>query len=76
VGTRAGPVARWLLQHRRTKHFMRTVYALRSAWKLKRSLMNGGSSRDYWQAGKSVAGIDAVLPAGTVVRQFADAARG
>ena len=76
VGTRAGPVARWMLRHRRTKHFMRTVYALRSAWSLKRSLMDGGGSTDYWQAGKSVAGIDAVVPAGRIVRDFAAAARG
>jgi nitronate monooxygenase len=76
VGTRAGPLARWMLQHRRTKHFMRTVYALRSAWALKRSLMDGGGSTDYWQAGKSVAGIDAILPAGQIVRDFAAAARG
>ena len=76
VGTRAGPLARWMLQHRRTKHFMRTVYALRSAWALKRSLMDGGGSNDYWQAGKSVAGIDAVVPAGSIVRDFAAAARG
>jgi nitronate monooxygenase len=76
VGTRAGPLARWMLQHRRTKHFMRTVYALRSAWALKRSLMDGGGSTDYWQAGKSVAGINAIVPAGRVVRAFAAAARG
>jgi len=76
VGTRAGPLARWMLRHRRTKHFMRTVYALRSAWALKRSLMDGGGSNDYWQAGKSVAGIDAVVPAGSIVRDFAAAARG
>jgi nitronate monooxygenase len=76
VGTRAGPLARWMLQHRRTKHFMRTVYALRSAWALKRSLMDGGGSTDYWQAGKSVAGIDAILPAGRIVHDFAAAARG
>jgi nitronate monooxygenase len=76
VGTRTGPVARWMLRHRRTKHFMRTVYALRSAWALKRSLMDGGGSNDYWQAGKSVAGIDAVVPAGSIVRDFAAAARG
>jgi nitronate monooxygenase len=76
VGTRAGPLARWMLRHRRTKHVMRTVYALRSAWALKRSLMDGGGSTDYWQAGKSVAGIDAVVPAGRIVHDFAAAARG
>ena len=76
VGTRAGPIARWLLRSRRTKHFMRTVYALRSIWKLKRSLMNGGSSMDYWQAGKSVAGIRGIEPAGGIVKRFRDAVSG
>ena len=75
VGTRAGPIARWLLRHRRTKHFMRTVYALNSAWRLKRSHVAGPSSRDYWQAGKSVSGITSVEPAGEIVRRFAAAAR-
>lgn len=76
VGTHVGPVARWLLRSRRTKRFMRTVYALRSAWKLKHSLHHDRSTRDYWQAGKSVAGIHAVESAGAIVRRFAAAARG
>ena len=76
VGTRAGPVARWLLRHRRTKHLMRTIYALGSAWRLKRSHLAGPSSRDYWQAGKSVSGITSIEPAGEIVRRFAAAARG
>ncbi len=75
IGTRAGPLARLLLRHRRTKHLMRTIYALRSAWQLKRSLMAGTSSRDYWQAGKSVSGIHRIEPAGEIVRAFAVAAR-
>src|SRR5205809_3072440 len=72
--TRAGPIARWLLRGRRTKHFMRTLYALNSAWRLKRSLLDGASSKDYWQAGKSVAGITSIEPAGAIVRRFAAAA--
>jgi len=75
VGTRAGPLARWLLRHRRTKPWMRTLYALRSAWSLKRGALQGTSSKDYWQAGKSVAGIERVEPAGEIVRRFAAAAR-
>jgi len=73
VGTRAGPIARWLLRHRRTKPWMRTIYALRSAWRLKRGALQGTSSKDYWQAGKSVDGIDAIEPAGEIVRRFAAA---
>jgi nitronate monooxygenase len=75
VGTKAGPIARWLLRHRRTKHFMRTLYALNSAWRLKRSHFAGPSSRHYWQAGKSVSGITSIEPAGAIVRRFAAAAR-
>jgi nitronate monooxygenase len=79
IGTRAGPLARWLLRGHKTKHFMRTVYALRSAWQLKRASLAGGareaSSKDYWQAGKSVSGITSIEPAGEIVRRFAAAAR-
>ena len=75
LGTKAGPLARWMLRGRRTKHWMRTVYALRSLWALKRGLLRDSPKRDYWQAGKSVAGIDRVEPAGEIVRRFAGAWR-
>lgn len=77
VGTRAGPIARWMLRGRRTKHFMRTVFALQSLWRLKRASLRGAvtSSKDYWQAGRSVHTIDRIVPAGDVVRDFAAAAR-
>jgi nitronate monooxygenase len=75
MGLRAGPFARWMLRGRRRKHWMRTFYALKSLWQLKRASLDDSGSKDYWQAGKSVAGVDAVEPAGDVVRRFADAAR-
>jgi len=74
VGYKAGPLARWMLRGRRTKHWMRMLYSLQSLWKLKRSSLRSFSSRDFLQAGKSVAGIHAVEPAGDVVRRFAAAA--
>jgi nitronate monooxygenase len=75
MGTRAGPLARWMLRGRRTKHWMRTIYAVRSLMQLKRSVKPAGAtSADYWQAGRSVAGIRAVEPAGDIVRRFARAA--
>ncbi len=75
MGLTAGPIARWMLRHRRTKHWMRTVYALRSLWQLKRASLDERGVRDYWQAGKSVAGIHEILPAGDIVRRLAAAAR-
>jgi nitronate monooxygenase len=74
MGTKAGPLARWLLRNRRTKHWMRTFYTLRSFRQLKRASL-GESSHDYWQAGKSVAGIHTVEPAGEIVQRFAEALR-
>ena len=76
IGTRAGPVARWLLRGRKTKHLVRTIYALRSLRQLKQASLEGISYRDYWQAGKSVEGVHAVEPAGEIVRRFRDAAAG
>jgi nitronate monooxygenase len=70
TGTRAGPLARWMLKGRKTKHWMRTIYALQSLWKLKRSSVRSFSYRDYLQAGKSVEGIGRVEPAGEIVRRF------
>jgi len=49
---------------------MRTFYGLRSLWKLKRGLHRDAPERDYWQAGKSVAGIRGIEPAGEIVRRF------
>jgi nitronate monooxygenase len=73
LGTRAGPLARWMLRGRRRKKLMRTIYALWSGWKLKRSSYDETGKRDFWQAGRSVAGIHDVRPAGEIVRAFARA---
>lgn len=75
MGTEAGAVAKWMLRHRHTKHLMRTLYALKSLWQLKRASRDETGEKDYWQAGKSVAGIDEIRPAGEIVRSFAAEAR-
>ena len=68
MGLRAGPLAKWLLRHNRTKHWMRLAYSVKSFWQLKRSLRD--EERELWQAGKSVAGISEIEPAGDVVRRY------
>lgn len=73
LGTTAGWFARWMLKGRKTKHWMRTWYALNSVRRLKKSLHSSDLSTDYWQAGRSVAGIHALKPAGDIVREFAAA---
>ena len=73
MGLKAGPFARWMLRGRRTKHWMRTFYALKSIWQLKRASLDESGDKDYWQAGKSVAAIGSIEPAGEIVRRFAAA---
>jgi nitronate monooxygenase len=70
LGTRAGPMARWMLRGHRTKHWMRTWYGLNSIRRLKAGLMKDQGAGEYWQAGKSVAGIHELKPAGDIVREF------
>jgi nitronate monooxygenase len=74
MGLKAGPLARWMLRGKRTKHWMRTIYALKSIWQLKRSSLDESGEKDYWQAGKSVARIHGIEPAGDIVRRFREAA--
>ncbi len=76
LGTRAGWFARLMFKGRRTKHWMRTIYGARSILQLKKGLMTeSAGEKEYWQAGRSVAGIHAIEPAGEIVRRFADHAR-
>lgn len=75
TGTRAGPLARWMLRGRKTKHWMRMIYSLQSFWKLKKSSHRSFSYRDYLQAGKSAEGVDTIEPVAQIIERFASAAR-
>ncbi|MEO6185529.1 MAG: nitronate monooxygenase [Steroidobacteraceae bacterium] len=68
-GTHAGPFARWMLRGHRRKHWMRTLYTLRSLRGLRGSLASE-SATGYWQAGMSVGGIDSIEPAAEIVQRF------
>jgi nitronate monooxygenase len=73
LGTRAGPIARYMLRRRRMKYWMRSIYALTSLRRLKKSSLSSAGANEYWQAGKSVVGIDSVKTVRDVVREFAAA---
>ena len=73
LGTDAGAFAKWMLKGRRTKHWMRTWFALNSVRRLKKSLNSENVSTEYWQAGRSVAGIHDIRPAAQIVQEFAAA---
>jgi nitronate monooxygenase len=70
LGANATGLSRWLLKNRRTKHWMRTFYAVRALRSLKRSALRGLGERDVWQAGKSVGGVHAVEPVAEIVTRF------
>lgn len=72
TGLKAGAIARWLLKGSKTKHIMRTLYALRSLYQLKHASLDQTGRKDYWQAGKSVEHIDMIESAETIVQRFAD----
>lgn len=74
MGTRAGPLARRLLRGRRTKHWMRALYSIRSLWQLRRS--SQGGKRAFWQAGQSVEGIEKVEPVAQILARFRNRAVG
>ena len=67
MGTKPGALARWLLNGDKTKHLMRTIYALGSIIKLKKSLKNQSGNRDFWQAGKSVKGITQIKTVAEII---------
>lgn len=70
VGTQAGWFAKRMLKHPKGKHWMRMFYMLKSLWQLKKSNLQGSRYKDYWQAGKSVAGIDQVLSVKQIIKKL------
>lgn len=73
LGLRAGPIARFMLRHRKLKYWMRSIYAATSLRRLKHSSLTSAGAREYWQAGKSVGGITDVRPVAEIVAEFAAA---
>jgi nitronate monooxygenase len=70
IGLKVGPIARWLLQHRSTKSWMRMWYGLNAIRDFKRISLHGGTSKDYWQAGKSVQHIHKIEPVKDIITRF------
>ena len=69
-GTKPGKLASWLLKHPKGKHWMRMLYTIRAAFQLRKSSYDEETKNEFWQAGKSVAGIDEIESAGDIVERF------
>lgn len=71
IGTKAGWLAKKLLQYRFTKRLVRLWYSMRSIRQFKNTTLHGLSTKGYWQAGKSVENIHAIESAAAIVKKFA-----
>lgn len=70
MGTEVGPISRFLFKHRLTKPWIRFWYGITAIRNFKKVSLHGGSSKDYWQAGKSVEHIHKVESAKEIVKRF------
>ncbi|MEZ4744040.1 MAG: nitronate monooxygenase [Bdellovibrionota bacterium] len=70
TGTKAGFLARKLLKGRKTKHWMRLYYTVKSLFQLRSANLKGTSYRDFYQAGKSVQGIHEILPVKDIINSL------
>lgn len=70
LGTKAGRLARALLQNPFTKKWMRMWYGITALHDFKKIMKGGGSSKDYWQAGKSVAKIHSIQSVKEIMQAF------
>ncbi|PVV20393.1 MAG: 2-nitropropane dioxygenase [gamma proteobacterium symbiont of Ctena orbiculata] len=76
IGTKAGAFARWMLKGSKTKHWMRMFYTLRSAFQLRKSSLDEKGETEFWQAGKSVAGIHQIEPVAAIINRYESALKG
>ncbi|WP_316365249.1 NAD(P)H-dependent flavin oxidoreductase [Candidatus Thiodiazotropha sp. CDECU1] len=76
IGTKAGAFARWMLKGSKTKHWMRMFYTLRSAFQLRKSSLDEKGETEFWQAGKSVAGIHQIEPVDAIINRYETALKG
>jgi nitronate monooxygenase len=70
IGARTNWLSKKLLKNSKTKYLMRTIFALTSIRKLKKASLEGISYKDFFQAGKSVSGIDKVETVEEIMKDF------
>ena len=71
-GLKTNKFEKWLLRGSRSKYLMRTFYLLRSLWSLKKAVLDKTGKHDYWQAGKSVKGINKIESVKDIIEHFAN----
>ncbi len=72
MGLKAGPIARWMLNGSTTKHWMRMLYGIKSLFQIKNASIKGKRANEYWQAGKSVNGIQSIEGVRDIIQRFSE----
>ncbi len=72
MGIKAGPFARWMLRGSKTKKYMRMFYTLRSFRALKKAAGKESVYHNYFQAGKSVSGVNKIQPVAEIMAEYCD----
>jgi len=75
LGLKAGAIARWMLRHKKLKYIFRIYMFLKSMRQLKLAINDETGKKDFWQAGKSVSGVDKVVSVNDVIQQFSEYSR-
>jgi nitronate monooxygenase len=70
VGLKVGPISKMLFKNRHTKHWIRFMYNLRAVIAMKRTALKGVSTKDYYQAGKSVHGVEQIESVRVIIDRF------
>jgi nitronate monooxygenase len=72
LGLKTGAIARWMLQHKKMKYVYRIVMFLKSMRQLKLAINDESGTKDFWQAGKSVSGINKIESTNDIIKRFSD----
>jgi nitronate monooxygenase len=75
LGLKASPFEQWMLRGKKRKYLVRTLFMVNALWRLKQAVLDKTGRHEYWQAGKSVAGIDRIEPVSEIIERFANATK-
>ncbi len=72
VGLKVGPISKLFFKNRHTKHWIRLFYNLRAVVAMRKTAIKGVSTKDYYQAGKSVHSIEKIESVKAIMDRFID----
>jgi nitronate monooxygenase len=70
LGLKTSGLIRWMLQRKKMKYIVRIYMFIKSMRQLKLAMHDESGSKEFWQAGKSVSGIDRVVSVSDMIQPF------